>query len=48
MSTPLANPRRTRLMAWPTQGTEDQESEQAGLPAADTATAASEEEHSAR
>ncbi|MFC0038839.1 MULTISPECIES: hypothetical protein [Actinomadura] len=33
MSTPLANPRRTRLVSWPTQDRRDQDTEQATRPA---------------
>ncbi|GAA3933893.1 hypothetical protein GCM10023085_14010 [Actinomadura viridis] len=39
MSTSLANPRRTRIVAWPTQGSANPDQEQPA-PSADTATAA--------
>ncbi|GAA1540272.1 hypothetical protein GCM10009678_23320 [Actinomadura kijaniata] len=50
MSTPLANPRRTRLVAWPSkQGAEEQKHEQATTTAADSSsTTATEQATAAR
>ncbi|MQY06617.1 hypothetical protein [Actinomadura macrotermitis] len=43
MSTPLANPRRTKLSAWPSSGTREQDAQQATLPG-ETAQVPAEEE----
>ncbi|XVQ10030.1 hypothetical protein ACQP1W_47205 [Spirillospora sp. CA-255316] len=43
MSTSLANPRRTQLASWPTQGTERPEQERQAAPADSTASAADEQ-----
>ncbi|MFC5185133.1 hypothetical protein [Actinomadura harenae] len=46
MSSALANPRRTRLDTWPSQGRQDHESEQTAAPLG-SAKPASDEEKSA-
>jgi hypothetical protein len=43
VSTSLANPRRTKLATWPTQGTEHPEQESSAAPADSTASAADEQ-----
>ncbi|MGK5554521.1 hypothetical protein ACSNOI_23185 [Actinomadura kijaniata] len=49
MSTPLANPRRTRLVAWPSkQGAEEQKNEQATTTADSSPTTAAEQATAAR
>ncbi|MFF5258333.1 hypothetical protein ACFY4C_05265 [Actinomadura viridis] len=43
MSTSLANPRRTRIVAWPTQGSANPDQEQPA-PSADAATSAADDQ----